>query len=621
MEINKEQLRAVNHNEGPMMVLAGPGSGKTLVITRRTFELIETFGVRPENILVITFTKAAAQEMKERFCRLYGGREVGVNFGTFHAVFFKILKYAYNYNASNILRDEERNKFLREIVRANFTPENEGELIEAVGGEISRVKNERIDLMHYYSMSCPEQDFRKIFIQYEKCLRDANKIDFDDMLGMCYELLTERSDILLFWQKRYRYILIDEFQDINSLQYDIIRLLALPENNLFIVGDDDQSIYRFRGAKPEIMLGFEKDYPNCLRVTLCKNYRSTRAIVQGATNLIVCNLHRFSKNISAQREGDPIRVLEYATQRDENEGIARMVLDEVKRGGRLSDIAVLYRTNLQPRALTERLMEYNIPFYIKDKTPCIYDHWIAQNIFDYIDIACGKSGRSAILHIINRPKRYIGRDCFSSDTISLESLYRYYEDKPYVIERIEKLEYDLSIIKQLSPSAAVKYIRRAVGYDDFLKEYAEYRGIDSKELFETADEFLETSVGFDSFESWYEHIEEYRAKLRTMDAQRGRAGEDCLQLMTFHGAKGLEYGTVYILDANEEVTPHERAVLPEDMEEERRMFYVAVTRARERAYILYAKKRYSRDAAPSRFIGEMLDGKRKRFATNERLLR
>lgn len=252
----KEQKTAITHHTGPMLVLAGPGSGKTTVITERIRFLTEVCGVHPGNILVITFTKAAAKEMKERYETRQSAGGGCVNFGTFHAVFFKILRFAYHYEASSIVKEEERYRVLREIACTRMQQEitDEKEFVDAVAGEISRVKNERLALERYYSANCPDEVFREIYREYDRWLRRENKIDFDDMQLLCYELLSKRPDILRQWQQKYTYVMIDEFQDINRVQYDTVRLLAAPENNLFIVGDDDQSIYRFRGARPELML-------------------------------------------------------------------------------------------------------------------------------------------------------------------------------------------------------------------------------------------------------------------------------------------------------------------------------------------------------------------------------
>ena len=281
MNFNKSQTSAIRHKDGAMIVLAGPGSGKTAVITHRTKNLIKEYNIDPKSILVITFTKAAALEMKQRFIQLMGEEKANVNFGTFHAIFFTILKHAYNFSSSNIITEEQRYELMRDIIShydVEFKDEND--FIGNLYSEISQIKNARLDINTYYSNQCGEEIFRNIYNDYVNRLNRSKLIDFDDMLTYTYELFIERKDILAAWQKKFKYILIDEFQDINFIQYEIIKMLALPENNLFIVGDDDQSIYRFRGSKPEIMLNFDKDYPNAKKVILNTNYRCGKYIVE-----------------------------------------------------------------------------------------------------------------------------------------------------------------------------------------------------------------------------------------------------------------------------------------------------------------------------------------------------
>lgn len=606
--MNEAQQTAVKHNKGPMLVLAGPGSGKTMVITHRTRYLIEQYGVSASKILVITFTKAAAGEMRERFDKLTGGRYVGVNFGTFHAVFFKILKYAYNYNASNIISEEEKYRYFREIIEVmEIEIEDEKEFIEGVSSEISLVKGEKMDISNYYSMNCSEENFQQIYKLYEKKLRNANLIDFDDMLLLCYELLTERSDILKLWQQKYEYILIDEFQDINKIQYDIVRLLAKPQDNLFIVGDDDQSIYRFRGAKPDIMLHFTSDYKKAQKVLLDLNYRSKAKIVEGALRVVQNNTKRFEKNIKAVREAtEEIEVTQFKDLSEENQKVLEYIMNYHKKGVPYSQMAVLYRTNTQPGALVEKLMEYNVPFRMRDTIPNIYEHWITKNIIAYIQIALGSKDRALFLQIINRPKRYIARDCFTEPTVDLKMIKEYYQDKKYVVERIDKLEYDLALIRKTNPYAAISYIRRAIGYDEYLKEYADYRRIKVEELYDLLSELQEGVKDFTNYEEWFIHMDEYKEELKRQAEQKLDRNYDGVVLSTFHASKGLEYEVVLIIDANEGITPHRKAFLLEDMEEERRMFYVAMTRAKNRLHIFSVKERYHKELACSRFVGELL---------------
>lgn len=590
------------------MVLAGPGSGKTTVITHRTKYLIEHCGVDPSRILVITFTRAAAREMRERFERLMEGEKTRVSFGTFHSVFFTILKYAYRYDARSIAREDQRIRFIKELLdRLEVEVEDEDEFVASVLTEISSVKGEMISLDHYYAKNCSEEIFKRLYRGYEEKMRRANIIDFDDMLVLCYELFTQRTDILKAWQERYQYILIDEFQDINRIQYEIIRMLAKPEEHLFIVGDDDQSVYRFRGAKPEIMLGFGKDYPNTETVLLGKNYRSTRDIVTTAVRLIGHNKKRFEKQISADRgQGRPVATAGCKDPSEETGRIVSEIQGYVQAGYELTDIAVLYRTNMNPRLLVERLMEYNIPFTMKDVMPNLYEHWIAKNILSYITAAHGCLSRANILQIINRPNRYVSRDAMEGPEVSWEAVKSFYQDKAWMVERIERLEYDLNMIKSMAPAAAVTYIRRAVGYDDYLREYAKFRRMKPEELLEIPDQLLESAAGYQTMDAWYAHRKEYEERLKSQAGDQQKKPEG-VSLMTMHSSKGLEFKIVYIMDANEGITPHRKAQLEADVEEERRMFYVAMTRARDRLHVYYVKERYGRRQEMSRFIHEYLN--------------
>lgn len=606
MAFSKAQTQAIMHKDGPMMVLAGPGSGKTTVITHRVQYLTKEYGIDPGDILVITFTRAAAEEMRERYEALTGGGS-RVTFGTFHSIFFRILKLAYRYTADNIVREDQQMQFVRELAQAGgLEPEDENEFAASILSEISSVKGERIALEHYYSKNCPDAVFRQLYAGYEEKMRRTGLIDFDDMMVLCLELFTERKDILSAWQRRYRYILIDEFQDINRLQYEIVRMLAKPEDNLFIVGDDDQSIYRFRGAKPEIMLGFERDYPGAGRILLDVNYRSTEEIVAPALRLIGENQKRFSKAIhTTGRHGKNVITKLWQDPGEENLAIAREIQLYLQSGVRPGDIAVLYRTNAGPRFLMEKLMEYNLPFRTRDTVPNLYEHWISRNILTYIRIAMGSRAREDILQVINRPKRYISRDAMPDETVSFEKMKAFYAEKDWIAERIESLEGDLRAIARMSPLAAVNYIRQGMGYDEYLIEYAAFRRMRPEELLETADELKESAAGFKTFDEWFAHIEAYKEELLRQAAQR-RTETDAITLATMHSAKGLEFPIVYILDANEGITPHSRAMLDEDMEEERRLFYVAMTRAKTRLHVYAVRERYHKKAEVSRFVWEYL---------------
>lgn len=616
MRFNEAQNTALSHENGPMMVLAGPGSGKTTVITHRIQRLLE-LGVDPSGILVITFTKAAATEMKERFYHLMesDARSQRVSFGTFHSIFYQILKLAYRFPSGNVLGEEDKREFFKNFLsKSQLEVEDENEFVSSVINEISYVKGSQIDLNYYYSQNCPEDWFKKLYTGYDEMLQSTGKIDFDDMLIMCYELFTQRPDILAAWQRKFRYILVDEFQDINRIQYEIVRMLALPENNLFIVGDDDQSIYRFRGAKPEIMLGFLKDYPGAKQVLLAENYRSTRDIVETSLKLIGHNRVRYEKALTpVHGAGRPVEAILYENSLRQMEDVARKIRLYELAGYKYEDMAVLFRTGNGSGLLAEKLMEYNIPFLMRDAIPNLYSHWIAKDFFAYLTLGGGNRRRSDFYRIMNRPNRYFSRDAFETPEVSLDAVKSFYQDKDWMEERVWDLEADLKTIGRLKPAVAIHYIRKTVGYDEYLKSYAEFRRLKPEELYEIADQLADSAAGFDTFDDWKEHIRQYEEALKEQKngMQASQKTANGVTLSTMHSAKGLEYRIVFVIDANEGVIPHHKASLPADIEEERRLFYVAMTRAKERLHVCAVKERYHRKQEISRFVRECIgEGRR-----------
>lgn len=556
------------------------------------------------SVLVVTFSRAAAVEMKERFLKFTGQSSTRVTFGTFHGVFYGILKQAYNLTSANILSEEEKNGILRELA-LNFGGElaSEGDFTEEIAKEISMVKGNRISLEHYYSSCCPDEVFRQIYGAYGNMLRERRKLDFDDMLLSCYELFDKRKDILRAWQQKFRYILVDEFQDINQLQYDIVRLLAEPENNLFIVGDDDQSIYHFRGARPEIMLNFTKDYPGAEKVVLDVNYRCSKRILDSAMKVIGRNKTRFQKELSTpNQEGEPVRLCEYANPREEYLSVTAELRKRLEQGENLENTAVLLRTNQEAEGLIAALMERQIPFTMKEKLPNLFQHWICRNLLAYMRFAQGERSRKLFLEIMNRPNRYISRDAVvSGREISFEQLRDFYKDKDWMCDRLTTMETHLRILKGLPPYAAINFIRKGMGYEEYLQEYALYRKIKPEELGEILDRLSESAKGMNTLKEWEEYIEDYTRKL---EEQAGKQKKEGVQILTLHGAKGLEFDRVYILNVNEGSIPYRKAVLAPAVEEERRLFYVGMTRARKFLTLCYVKKQYEKEREPSRFLKE-----------------
>ena len=610
MSLNHAQTEAVAHNKGPCMVLAGPGSGKTLTIAKRIEYLIMKHKVRPEEILVITFTKYAAWEMKNRTRSICGPSSYAVTFGTFHGIYYGILKWAYRLNQSNLLSDEEKYRILREILPGidwDQEPEadEEKDYLQELAIEIGNVKNNCMDIEEYEPVKYTTEKFRKLYRTYEETKKKYRKIDFEDMLIQCRDLFMKRPDILKKWQEKFQYILVDEFQDVNQAQYDVVRMLAAPQDNLFVVGDDDQSVYGFRGAKPGIMKEFMKDYPKARQILLDVNYRSSGYIVKGALRVIGNNKIRFEKKIEAFRKPDEtVHVQEVKDPVQEAEYVLERIREYREKGVSYTEMAVLYRTNVDARAMSELMTEYQIPFVMKEHLNNIYEHFIALDMISYLRLSQGEYDRKYFLQIANRPNRYLTRESMKTGNVSYESLRRYYRDKDWMVDRIDQLEWDMKMICDKTPYAAIQYIRKRMGYDEFLKEYAAYRKISSEDLFAVLEEIWQNSKGYGTIKEWFEHIESYGKMLKEQNKKNGE--KEGVNLMTMHAAKGLEFDTVFVIEANEGSCPYKKATTDEEIEEERRLFYVAMTRAKRKLVISYVKEKNGKDLLPSRFVSELI---------------
>lgn len=610
MSFNQAQKKAIMHGDGPCLVLAGPGSGKTLTIVNRIKYLIEDRKVRPEEILVITFTKYAAAEMKLRLKALMEGRNVPLTVGTFHGIYYGILKWAYHFGPQNILSEEEKYQLVRRIVsRQEAEIFDEEDFLQEVVTEIGVVKNNRLDISQYEAKKCSSEMFRNIYCEYEALRKKARKIDFDDMLVLCYDLFVSRPDVLKMWQQKFRYILIDEFQDINQVQYDVIKMLAEPERNLFAVGDDDQSIYGFRGADSRLMFAFQRDYPECEQILLDVNYRSTSNIVNNSLKVIAHNEIRFEKAIRAQRAaGASLHVQEVRDSEEESGYVLDEIENRMKSGVKPEQIAVLYRIHTDARAMVEKLIERQIPFQMREHMPNLYQHFIAKDIRAYFRMAEGTWDRTDFLQIMNRPKRYIGRDSISGNrSVSFEEIRKFYCDKDWMQDRIDQFEWDIKMLGKMAPYAAIQYMRKKIGYDDFLREYAATRQMPVSDLFDVLSEIEEAAKPYQTFEEWFAHVEEYTNVLKIRE-QKKEMNHDGVRLMTMHAAKGLEFDTVFIIQANEGRIPYKKSLKENGVEEERRLFYVAMTRAKNVLKIVYVKAKNGKETSPSRFVEELLEG-------------
>ena len=615
MKLNRGQDEAIKHGNGPCMVLAPPGSGKTLIVTERTRYLIEESGVRPDQILVITFTRYAAREMKERFERLTAGKNYPVTFGTFHSIFYGILKCAYGIGANNLMSEKESSVLLQEVLDQTdieSTPEveDEEELVRELLREVGMVKNGLCHLKDFHSKYLTQDEFAEVFRSYEHKKKELKKFDFDDMLVQCYALFRKKPEILQGWQKRFQYILIDEFQDINRVQYEVIRMLAAPRYNLFVVGDDDQSIYGFRGAKPELMLYMKQEFPSLRTISLTVNYRSTEFITGAAARVILHNDTRFYKRVQSFRgRGQNVHVQEVLDEQEEAQYVTEEIQKKLDQGIKPGEIAVLFRAAVQARMISEILSEHRIPFEMRDYVTNFYRHFIVKDIMAYLQLAAGKRDRSLFLTICNRPLRYLARNSMENRQVNFEDLRKFYCDKDWMLDIIDQFDVDVRMMKNMAPYAAIQYIRKKIGYDDFLKEYAEKHQISWKQLMDVMAELEERSKNFKSYDEWEIHIakytqelEEQQAKARKIKGER----ENKVQLMTIHSAKGLEFEDVFVIHANEGEIPHQKAEKKDEIEEERRLFYVALTRAKNNLCISYITQKNGNSIKPSRFVEELL---------------
>ena len=615
MKLNRGQDEAIKHGNGPCMVLAPPGSGKTLIVTERTRYLIEESGVRPDQILVITFTRYAAREMKERFERLTAGKNYPVTFGTFHSIFYGILKCAYGIGANNLMSEKESSVLLQEVLdqtNIESTPEveDEEELVRELLREVGMVKNGLCHLKDFHSKYLTQDEFAEVFRSYEHQKKELKKFDFDDMLVQCYALFRKKPEILQGWQKRFQYILIDEFQDINRVQYEVIRMLAAPRYNLFVVGDDDQSIYGFRGAKPELMLYMKQEFPSLRTISLTVNYRSTEFITGAAARVILHNDTRFYKRVQSFRgRGQNVHVQEVLDEQEEAQYVTEEIQKKLDQGIKPGEIAVLFRAAVQARMISEILSEHRIPFEMRDYVTNFYRHFIVKDMMAYLQLAAGKRDRSLFLTICNRPLRYLARNSMENRQVNFEDLRKFYCDKDWMLDIIDQFDVDVRMMKNMAPYVAIQYIRKKIGYDDFLKEYAEKHQISWKQLMDVMAELEERSKNFKSYDEWEIHIakytqelEEQQAKARKIKGER----ENKVQLMTIHSAKGLEFEDVFVIHANEGEIPHQKAEKKDEIEEERRLFYVALTRAKNNLCISYITQKNGNSIKPSRFVEELL---------------
>jgi len=599
MNLNDSQQKAVSHLNGPCLVLAGPGSGKTAVLTRRVMALIES-GVPAREILVITFTKAAALEMKERFERLSDDIHP-VTFGTFHSLFWGILQKEIGFKSTDIIMGNTRTKIIREAMARVNLDHDDSLLVKSYSSELSFINNRVGGVDNYLPKSVDKRDFKDFVLAYENLKAKYHVIDFDDMLKKAYELFNSKPEILEKWQHRFSYFLVDEMQDMNDLQFQLIKMLSTRTNNIFCVGDDDQSIYGFRGANPKLMDDFRKQYPDCNVVVLDYNYRNPTNIVVKAGNLISKNTMRFQKQIMATADDGQLCVEELKSEGDEADYVISKIKELNKGGTSLDEIAILYRNHSDARYIVDKLLEQKIPFYLKEKMPNIYSHFIISDIEAYFQIAIGNETRARLLSIVNRPNRFLHRRSVEYRG-NLQGIKSFYKDNPGCLRATEALIADVNLISKMSPCAAINYIKNVMGYDSFLKEEAVKQNADVNEYYDVLDFFIEMTKDCKTIKQAIDKLNIMRLKVDYENKMKVIDKKNKIGLYTLHSSKGLEFENVFIIGVNDGIIPSNKADSKDEMEAERRLFYVGITRTKRNLYLTYTNKK-NRDK--SRFLNEL----------------
>lgn len=607
---NKSQIQAISHMDGPAMVLAGPGSGKTTVITHRIKNLIEKAEVRPENILVVTFTKAAAISMQKRFSTLMnGGKGQPVTFGTFHSVFYKILKKSRRYEATEILSERQKTDYIREIIgRYGISSNDISELSQNIINDIGNIKGNMLNAQEYEPSCCKKEDFIKVYNAYNLELKKDGKMDFDDILRECYLLLCENHTILEQWRELYKYILIDEFQDINRIQMNIIELLASPLNNIFVVGDDDQSIYGFRGARPEIMIEFKDYYPEAELIVLDVNYRSTQSIINVAGRVIENNKTRLDKCAHANNDKDfQPDIRKFRNQVEELKFVVSKIKEYENQGISLSEMAILVRNNSQIQEISSFLKNRKIEAESGKHRSNIYNGMVAKDILSYVRGALKFDGtyfNEDLIYVLNKPQRYISRQVVLSVNMNISAVRRIYSEN-----NIDSFLFHIEMIRKLPPQAALSYIRKGAGYEEYLRLYAIENNIPMSGLLKQLEQLVQECSKFNTLEQWINSIDSAQNS-EGQNFGKKSSGEggtnNRINIMTMHGSKGLEFKAVFIVDANQGIIPTSKALRERDFEEERRLFYVAITRAIDYLNVYAVEERLGCPIEVSMFVEEML---------------
>ncbi len=613
-ELNKEQQNAVNFKDGACLVLAGAGSGKTKVLTRRIVKLIND-GVSPHNILAITFTNKAATEMKFRVYSELGNIANKVFIGTFHSFGLKVIRENYDKlgfkNNITVMDGEDSTTIIKKILKEldrdpkQYSP-------KYIKNKISLAKNELMDADEFSKVMLSPIDkvVIEVYKKYEKTLKTNNSVDFDDLLLLPTILFKNNKEVLDNYQEHYKYLLVDEYQDTNKVQYSLCKLISKKYNNIFVVGDVDQSIYSFRHANYENVLNFEKDYKDCTTILLEQNYRSTQNILNVANSIIKNNNLRKEKKLwSNKGPGEKIKYIRCYDEKHEVSNVLEEIKKEHDKGIYYSDIAILYRTNAQSRVIEEGLLKENIPYKIVGSY-YFYNRKEIKDLISYLKLIYNPYDSVSLTRTINSPKRGIGPKTI--ENLNLEASKR----KISIFDAIEKgkeLEFKniiIDLIEKKDKLTLTELVEEVLLRTGLKQNLIDEKTLESEIRLENLEEFksitqtFEEKTGLASLEDFLESIS------LVSDISNYKEERDSVNVMTIHSAKGLEFDTVFVVGMEENLFPHANSIdSREELEEERRLCYVAVTRARKNLFILNSKRRtlYGRDMinAPSRFIEEI----------------
>lgn len=605
MQLDMSQKEAVLTSNKKVLVVAAPGSGKTTVIINRVAHLIYDKKVNPHNIIVITFTKAAAQNMKDRYKAQFGGNTPF--FGTFHALCYKILTRIIG--EIKIIESSISYRIVKSVLEKYIDDIGEEKIKEALNNiSLFKCSFKSID---EFESSIDKEIFKECYEEYERYKAKESLIDFDDMQLMVKDFMDKTPGMAEKYKRLFKYILVDEFQDCDDIQIYLLKLFSdRNENSLFAVGDEDQCIYSFRGSKPQYMVNFSKEFLGGVKYYLDCNYRSKKNIVEISKSLIKNNKLRNHKNINYFKKEDGI--IRYMTPVNENlEGeyiIDNIVGEHNKNGVKYSCNAVLYRTNLESRSIIDICIRKKVPFLLLDKEYNFFNHFICQDIIAYLNLSLNPYDRTSFLRVINKPFRYVSKN-------TLDGLKKYaYEDNcfniiktvqdmaPFQLKVFEGLSKEIAALNKMSLKSAVSYVLTDLGYMDYLREYSLKFKIALSDLEDIVEEFRASLEGYNAIAMFLGHVIEVKEELKKHSKN---SKEDAVILSTIHGVKGMEFKNVYIINCSEEYIPHKRSAEDENnIEEERRLFYVAITRAIEGLYLFSPKNIRGKSIKPSYFIDE-----------------